>query len=124
MAANGRFGGHIVSGHIDGTGTIAAMQPEGNATIVTVSCAPSLLRYMVEKGSVAIDGISLTLMAVTASSFQVSLIPHTGMQTTLLQRHPGALVNLECDILGKYVEKLMRPATADSSDSDLLALLS
>lgn len=70
------------------------------------------------------DGISLTLMAVTASSFQVSLIPHTGMQTTLLQRHPGALVNLECDILGKYVEKLMRPAAADSSDSDLLALLS
>ena len=82
MAANGRFGGHIVSGHIDGTGTIASKVPEGNAQIVTISAAPNLLRYIVEKGSIAIDGISLTVASVTKSSFSVSLIP-----TRVLVRH-------------------------------------
>lgn len=78
MAADGRFGGHIVAGHIDGTGKIRAMQPEGNAVLVTVSAAPELLRYVVEKGSIAIDGISLTVAKVTHTDFTVSLIPHTG----------------------------------------------
>ena len=109
MAADGRFGGHIVAGHIDGTGKIRAMQPEGNA--VLVSAAPELLRYVVEKGSIAIDGISLTVAKVSHTDFTVSLIPHTGEETTLLHHHPGEMVNLETDIIGKYVEKLMQPRT-------------
>ncbi len=107
MAANGRFGGHIVAGHIDDTGKILSMRPEGNAMRVTIGAAPEILRYIVEKGSIAIDGISLTVAQVTHSDFTVSLIPHTGEETTLLQRRPGEIVNLETDIIGKYVEKLM-----------------
>ena len=109
MAANGRFGGHIVAGHIDGTGKILAMQPEGNAVLVTISATPELLRYVVEKGSIAIDGISLTVAKVSHTDFTVSLIPHTGEETTLLKHRPGEIVNLETDIIGKYVEKLMHP---------------
>ncbi|MCD8220210.1 MAG: riboflavin synthase [Ruminococcus sp.] len=109
MAANGRFGGHLVAGHIDGTGMIRAIQPEGNAKLVTISAAPQLLRYVVEKDSIAIDGISLTVVQVTRSDFTVSLIPHTGEETTLLRHRPGEMVNLETDIIGKYVEKLMQP---------------
>lgn len=109
MAANGRFGGHIVAGHIDGTGKIRAMQPEGNAVLVTISATPELLRYVVEKGSIAIDGISLTVANVSHTDFTVSLIPHTGEETTLLKHRPGEIVNLETDIIGKYVEKLMQP---------------
>lgn len=112
MAANGRFGGHIVSGHIDGTGTIAAMQPEANAVVVTIAAAPSLLHYIVEKGSIAIDGISLTVVSVSHTDFSVSLIPHTGAETTLLSKRAGEIVNLENDIIGKYVEKLSRPAAS------------
>lgn len=119
MAANGRFGGHIVSGHIDGTGTIASKVPEGNAQIVTISAAPNLLRYIVEKGSIAIDGISLTVASVTKSSFSVSLIPHTGAFTTLLSKRPGDPVNLETDVIGKYVEKLMQPTTPSLTASML-----
>lgn len=110
MAADGRFGGHIVAGHIDGTGTITGISPEGNAVWVTVSAAPELLRYIVEKGSIAIDGISLTVAYVDNTCFRVSIIPHTGQETTLLTRKPGYIVNLECDIVGKYIEKLMQPA--------------
>ena len=109
MAANGRFGGHIVAGHIDGTGKILAMQPEGNAVLVTISATPELLRYVVEKGSIAIDGISLTVAKVSHTDFTVSLIPHTGEETTLLKHRSGEIVNLETDIIGKYVEKLMQP---------------
>lgn len=109
MAANGRFGGHIVAGHIDGTGKIQSMQPEGNAVLVAIAAPPDLLRYVVEKGSIAIDGISLTVAKVSHSDFTVSLIPHTGEETTLLRHCPGDLVNLETDIIGKYVEKLMQP---------------
>lgn len=108
MAADGRFGGHIVAGHIDGTGKISSLRPEGNAVLVTVSTTPDLLRYIVEKGSIAIDGISLTVANVTRSDFTVSLIPHTGEETTLLKHHPGEIVNLETDIIGKYVEKLIQ----------------
>lgn len=106
MAANGRFGGHIVSGHIDGTGTIKSLKREDNAVWVTVAAESSLLRYIVEKGSVAIDGISLTVARVSPQDFAVSIIPHTGAETTLLTRKPGDMVNLECDIIAKYVEKL------------------
>ena len=107
MAADGRFGGHIVAGHIDGTGTIRSMQPEGNAMLVTISATPELLRYVVEKGSIAIDGISLTLTDVTETAFSVSLIPLTVKDTTLGKKKVGDAVNLETDILGKYVEKLI-----------------
>ncbi len=109
MAADGRFGGHIVSGHIDGTGTIAALRRDDNAVWYTVSAAPALLRYIVEKGSIAIDGISLTVAAVEADRFSVSVIPHTAAVTMLGDKRPGDTVNLETDIIGKYVEKLLRP---------------
>lgn len=109
MAANGRFGGHIVAGHIDGTGKILSKRPEGNAALITIGTAPEILRYIVEKGSIAVDGISLTVAQVTRTDFTVSLIPHTGEETTLLKHRPGEIVNLETDIIGKYVEKLMEP---------------
>lgn len=112
MAANGRFGGHIVSGHIDGTGTVTDIKNDGIAVWYTVSAAPELLHYIVEKGSIAIDGISLTVAKVTETSFSVSIIPHTAAQTILGRRKVGDIVNLENDIIGKYVEKLMKPAEA------------
>lgn len=107
MAANGRFGGHIVSGHIDGTGTIQAIKKDDNAVWYTIQANSSLLRYMIEKGSIAIDGISLTIAKITSSAFQVSIIPHTAANTTLASRHVGDTVNLETDCIGKYVEKLL-----------------
>ena len=110
MAAGGRFGGHIVSGHIDGTGTITDIKNDGIAVWYTVSAAPELLRYIVEKGSIAIDGISLTVAKVTDTSFSVSIIPHTAAETILGTKKVGDTVNLENDIIGKYVEKLMKPA--------------
>ena len=110
MAADGRFGGHIVSGHIDGTGRIAATRRDDNAVWYTVETPAPLLRYIVEKGSITIDGISLTVAAVEQDRFSVSLIPHTAQVTILGEKGPGDTVNLETDIIGKYVEKLLRPA--------------
>lgn len=105
MQLNGRFGGHIVSGHIDGTGTVLKMLREDNAVWVTVGAEEKLLRYIVQKGSVTLDGISLTVAEVTRQSFSVSIIPHTAAQTTLLDKKCGDRINIECDIIGKYVEK-------------------
>lgn len=116
MAADGRFGGHIVAGHIDGVGTIRSAVPEGNAVWITIDTPPQILRYIVEKGSIAIDGISLTVAYVDESVFKVSVIPHTAAETTLLSKKAGDIVNLENDIVGKYVEKLMRPAGAYDAD--------
>ncbi len=110
MKADGRFGGHIVSGHIDGTGTVTNMRNDGNAVWVTVAAESEILRYIVEKGSIAIDGISLTVAYVDDKCFKVSIIPHTGGETTLLEKRIGDAVNLECDIIAKYVEKLMQPS--------------
>ncbi len=107
MAANGRFGGHIVSGHIDGCGTIKSFQKEDNAVWVTVDTPSNILKYIIEKGSIAIDGISLTVAYVDDRCFKVSIIPHTAGETTLLMRKPGDTVNLENDVIGKYVEKLL-----------------
>ncbi|MCC8141123.1 MAG: riboflavin synthase [Lachnospiraceae bacterium] len=107
MPADGRFGGHIVSGHIDGTGTVQSVTEDGNAVWYTIAAVPGLLRYIVEKGSIAIDGISLTVAFVDESCFKVSIIPHTMEMTTLPDRRVGDRVNLECDIIGKYVEKLL-----------------
>ena len=115
MAADGRFGGHIVTGHIDGTGTVRSLRREGNAVWVTISASPELLAGIVEKGSIAIDGISLTVAAVTDQDFSVSIIPHTGAQTTLLDRKAGDTVNLETDILGKYVARLLGREAPKSS---------
>ncbi len=117
MPANGRFGGHIVSGHIDGTGTITRIKQDANAVWFTVSCAPRLLRYIVEKGSVAIEGISLTVARVTASDFSVSVIPHTRAVTNLAFKRVGDEVNLENDIIGKYVERMMQTAPDDGPSS-------
>lgn len=107
MAANGRFGGHIVSGHIDGTGEIESLVREDNAVWVTVKTPPTLLKYIIEKGSIAIDGISLTVAYVDNRCFKVSLIPHTADHTTLLKKKAGDIVNLENDIVGKYIDKLL-----------------
>ncbi|MBR0484107.1 MAG: riboflavin synthase [Oscillospiraceae bacterium] len=106
MPANGRFGGHIVSGHIDGTGVIKNLQKEKNAVWVQISAKPELLKYIVEKGSIAIDGISLTVAKISSQDFSVSIIPHTGEETILLKKKSGEIVNLECDIIAKYVEKI------------------
>ncbi len=113
MAADGRFGGHIVSGHIDGTGRIAAMTPEDTAVWVEIEASERLLRYIVEKGSIAIDGISLTVAKLTGKGFAVSLIPHTGAETALLRRKPGDIVNLENDVVGKYVERFLAMPASD-----------
>ena len=102
-----RLGGHIVSGHIDGTGVIRSMLREENAIWVSIETSPQILHLIVEKGSVCIDGISLTVARVDEAGFQVSVIPHTGEETTLLEKVPGDLVNLENDVIGKYVEKLL-----------------
>ena len=107
MAANGRFGGHIVSGHIDGTGEIESFVREDNAVWVTVKTPVKLLKYIIEKGSIAIDGVSLTVAYVDKRCFKVSLIPHTAANTILLSKKTGDIVNLENDIVGKYIEKLM-----------------
>ena len=107
MPAEGRFGGHIVSGHIDGTGTIAAMENEGNATWVYIRTSSDILALIVEKGSIAIDGISLTVAKVGMADFAVSIIPHTSSHTALLKKRTGDVVNLENDIVGKYVERLL-----------------
>lgn len=118
LAADGRFGGHIVSGHIDGTGTIRTVRREENAVWLTVEAAPDILNLIVEKGSVAIDGVSLTVAGLTEQSFRVSLIPHTGGHTTLLTKKAGDPVNLENDIIGKYVQRLITgPAPAPLPES-------
>ena len=109
MAADGRFGGHIVSGHVDGTGIISAIREDDNAVWYTVRTSPALMRYIVEKGSVTIDGVSLTVAAVTEDSFSVSVIPHTRQVTIMGDLRAGDKVNLENDIIGKYVEKFLKP---------------
>lgn len=99
--------GHIVSGHVEGLGTISEQRPEGIAVVVTIATPPELLKYIIKKGSIAIDGISLTVTEVTDTSFSVSLIPHTAKETTLGFKMVGDSVNLETDILGKYVERML-----------------
>ena len=107
MAADGRFGGHIVSGHIDGTGVIRDIKRDDNAIIYTITASPDIVKYIVKKGSIAIDGISLTVTYVDNSSFSVSIIPHTLQETILADRKTGDCVNLEVDMLAKYIEKLL-----------------
>ncbi|HTZ90769.1 MAG TPA: riboflavin synthase [Streptosporangiaceae bacterium] len=115
LRPDSRLGGHIVQGHVDGTGAVLARRPAGNWEVVRISIPPSLARYLVEKGSVAVDGISLTVSALGESGgehwFEVSLIPTTLERTTLGGKQPGAVVNLEVDMIAKYVERLLAGRT-------------
>lgn len=107
MPADGRFDGHIVQGHVDGVGTVEGITPSGDSRVVAIRAQRSLLRYLVEKGSVTVDGISLTVARVEQDVFEVAVIPHTLDVTTLGLRKPGDTVNLEVDVLAKYVERLL-----------------
>jgi riboflavin synthase len=107
LRADGRLGGHIMQGHVDGVGTIAGVRDDGFARVVTIGADPGLLRYVVEKGSIAVDGVSLTVARVDDRTLDVSLIPETLERTTLGSAEPGRTVNLEVDIVAKYVEKLV-----------------
>ena len=107
LAANARLGGHFVQGHVDGVGAVSAVRDDGFARVVTVQADPELLRYVVEKGSITVDGVSLTVASVDGTSFDVSLIPETLERTTLGATEEGTPVNLEVDIVAKYVEKLV-----------------
>ena len=107
LEAHGRLGGHIVQGHVDGVGAIAAAREDGFSRVLTISADPDLLRYVVEKGSIAVDGVSLTVSRVDDGSFDVSLIPETLERTNLGKAMVGSPVNVEVDILAKYVEKLV-----------------
>lgn len=117
MLSGGRFGGHIVSGHIDGIGTVTDITKDGNAVWYTIQTKQELLRYVVEKGSIAMDGISLTVADVTKESFSVSTIPHTRSMTNLSTLEKGSIVNLECDIIGKYVERLCRQPMGEECEA-------
>jgi riboflavin synthase len=114
LRADARLGGHVVQGHVDGLGAVRSVREDGFARVVTVEADPALLRYVVEKGSIAVQGVSLTVARIDEASFDVSLIPETLERTTLGSAAPGTPVNLEVDILAKYVEKLIQGTTEDS----------
>ena len=120
LTLESRLGGHIVSGHIDGVGEIISLVKEDNATWVTVKAKSDILRYVVLKGSITIDGISLTVAYVDENVFKVSIIPHTAQETTLLNKAIGETVNLECDVISKYVEKLMGLTTKEENKKNTL----
>ena len=107
LAVGGRLGGHFVQGHIDGIGTIRSLTPQENAVLLEIGVPPELSRYIVPKGSIAVDGVSLTVAEARSDGFTVWIIPHTREVTTLGRRRVGDPVNLECDLLGKYVERLL-----------------
>ncbi len=115
MPANGRFGGHIVAGHVDGVGRIASLVKEDNALVLSIAASEAILRYVIEKGSITIDGISLTVMQVNTESFTVSIIPHTAMVTTLSIAKVGQNVNLEVDLVAKYIERFTQKTPSSPS---------
>ena len=118
-----RLGGHMVSGHVDGIGIIRKLEPQGIAMVMTISTKSSITEGIIEKGSVAIDGISLTVVSVEEEAFSVSLIPHTIQETNLAHKKPGSTVNLETDMIGKYVKKFLTSETRDSDSSITMDLL-
>lgn len=125
MKLNERIGGHLVAGHVDGVGTIRNRHQEGNAIFFTIEAPLEILRYCVVKGSITVDGISLTINDVTDKGFSVAIIPHTAKVTTLGLKQPGDTVNLESDLIGKYVERLLQersqlPKTTPIIDKDFL----
>lgn len=122
MAADGRFGGHMVTGHIDGQGTFLSQKPEGQAVVLTIGADPEILSGIVEKGSIAIDGTSLTVMDVGKDSFRVGIIPHTGGHTALLDRPKGYACNLETDVIGKYIQKFLAKNTESTPRKSTLTM--
>lgn len=122
MAADGRFGGHMVTGHIDGQGTFLSQKPEGQAVVLTIGADPEILSGIVEKGSIAIDGTSLTVMDVGKDSFRVGIIPHTGGHTALLYRPKGYACNLETDVIGKYIQKFLAKNTESTPKKSTLTM--
>lgn len=122
MAADGRFGGHMVTGHIDGQGTFLSQKPEGQAVVLTIVADPEILSGIVEKGSIAIDGTSLTVMDVGKDSFRVGIIPHTGGHTALLDRPKGYACNLETDVIGKYIQKFLAKNTKSTPKKSTLTM--
>jgi riboflavin synthase len=110
LRAADRLGGHVVQGHVDATGTVSAVREEGFSRVLTIELEPRLARYLVEKGSVALDGVSLTVSALEEHGFSVSLIPETLQRTNLGELHEGAILNIEVDVLAKHVERLMEAA--------------
>ncbi|MDP9727979.1 riboflavin synthase [Alicyclobacillus tolerans] len=124
LPIGGRLGGHLVSGHIDGTGTVREVMHEGMARVLTIAAPAHLMKYIVHKGSVCIDGVSLTVMEDRGDAFTLSIIPHTGQMTTLASARPGRVVNIECDVLAKYLEKLLQYQTVDSSSVNRSSQLS
>ncbi len=118
-----RFGGHIVSGHIDGTGTICEMIKEDNAVWITIEAGSEILKYIIHKGSIAVDGISLTVQYVDDRVFKIAIIPHTRDYTTLPERKVGYNANLECDIIGKYIEKLINRESKNTKSGVTLEYL-
>lgn len=123
MPVDGRFGGHIVAGHIDGTGVLSRKERIGNAVLLEISAAPAILYEIVEKGSIAIDGVSLTVVSVSENGFTVSIIPHTGAQTILLEKNTGSTVNLETDVIAKYVRRFTSPAPEEKKTTLTLDFL-
>ena len=119
MPADGRFGGHIVAGHVDGVGKILSTRRDDTAVWYMIEAETPVMRYIVEKGSVTVDGISLTVAQVWENRFSVSVIPHTQEHTVLKERTEGDYVNLETDIIGKYVEKLLQPAKEPRKESKI-----
>lgn len=122
MAADGRFGGHMVTGHIDGQGTFLSQKPEGQAVVLTIVADPEILSGIVEKGSIAIDGTSLTVMDLGKDSFRVGIIPHTGGHTALLDRPKGYACNLETDVIGKYIQKFLAKNTESTPKKSTLTM--
>ncbi|ARP50536.1 MULTISPECIES: riboflavin synthase [Caproicibacterium] len=120
MAANGRFGGHLVTGHVDGTGTVTSVSRDDNAVWYTIRAGNELLRYIVEKGSITVDGISLTVANVTGTDFSISVIPFTTAHTTLQYLRRGSTVNLETDIIGKYTEKFLNLSPPNHSHKNIV----
>jgi riboflavin synthase len=123
MAANGRFGGHFVSGHVDGIGRIIRKWPSANAVYYEIEIPKELRQYMILKGSVAVDGTSLTIFGLTDDTFTISLIPHTRAETILGEKQPGDIVNIECDMIGKYVVQLMEGKKEEAKSSITLEFL-
>jgi riboflavin synthase len=117
LTLSSRLGGHIVSGHIDGTGVVRSFRPEGNAILMNVEAEENMTRGIFEKGSVALDGISLTVVEVKAKEFTVSLIPHTVVSTNLKDKKPGDQINIETDVVGKYVHKFLHMDSFDKASS-------
>jgi riboflavin synthase len=115
LRASDRLGGHIVQGHVDGVGTVSGVRDDGFSRVVTIDAPPDVLRYIVEKGSIAVNGVSLTVSAISGEAFEVSLIPETLQRNTLGGADPGTVVNLEVDVLAKYVEKLL-PASPSAGN--------